>query len=64
MKRYIWNFLISLDQFFNTLLGGDPDETISSRAARAREHGSKVGRIACSILDWLDPDHCKKSEGA
>jgi len=29
--RYFKNLLIALDQGGNTLIGGDPDETISSR---------------------------------
>jgi hypothetical protein len=34
MKQYIWNILISIDQFFNTIFGGYPDETISSRMGK------------------------------
>lgn len=34
IKKYIHNLLISLDQFGNTLLFGDPDETISSRVGK------------------------------
>ena len=32
--KYVWNILIAIDQFFNALFGGDPDETISSRAGK------------------------------
>ena len=32
--RYFWNIFISIDQFINTLFGGDPDETISSRLGK------------------------------
>lgn len=42
IKRYFWNLLISIDQFFNTLLGGDPDETISSRIGKAKRNGNKL----------------------
>ena len=63
MKRYLINFLIGLDQWGNTLLGGAPDETISSRAGRLRGDDSKpvrqwMSRQLCRILDWLDPGHC------
>jgi hypothetical protein len=34
IKKYIWNILIAIDQFFNAVFGGDPDETISSRLAK------------------------------
>lgn len=33
--KYIWNLLIAIDQLFNTILGGDPDETMSSRMGKA-----------------------------
>jgi hypothetical protein len=41
MKRYLWNLLISLDQFANTVLGGSPDETISSRTGKAMQQGRR-----------------------
>ena len=59
-KKYFWNILISIDQFANTLLAGDPDETISSRAGK-RLHNRKWAHILCRILHILDPDHCEKS---
>jgi hypothetical protein len=34
MKKYIWNILVAIDQFINTVLGGDPDETMSSRMGK------------------------------
>lgn len=34
VKKYIWNLLISIDQLCNTILGGDPDETMSSRMGK------------------------------
>jgi len=59
--NYLWNILISIDQFFNTLFGGNPDETISSRAGKARRNGKKWGKVLCTVLDKIDPDHCNKS---
>lgn len=41
MKRYIWNLLISIDQLVNTITGGDPDETISSRCGKKARQGHK-----------------------
>ena len=59
--KYFWNILISIDQFFNTLFGGNPDETVSSRAGKARRNGKLWGKALCSILDKIDEDHCNKS---
>lgn len=35
MRRYIWNVVVAVDQLFNALTGGDPDETLSSRLGKA-----------------------------
>lgn len=61
VKRYAWNVLISLDQLLNTLLGGDPDETLSSRMGKRARKGDKLGRCFCAVLDVLDKNHCEKS---
>lgn len=61
MKQYLWNLLISLDQFGNTLAGGSPDETISSRAGKAMREGKVWGCILCRFLSWFEKDHCAKS---
>lgn len=34
IKKYFWNLWIAFDQFLNALMGGDPDETVSSRFGR------------------------------
>ena len=64
MKKYFINILISIDQFANTLLGGDPDETISSRLGKLkRRHGGVIPwyRFMSGLIDWLldkiDPHH-------
>jgi hypothetical protein len=61
MKKYVWNVLVSVDQFFNTLLGGDPDETISSRMGKRARKGDKLGKIVCKILNFFQEGHCQKS---
>lgn len=58
---YLKNIIIWLDQGLNTLLMGDPDETLSRRAGRARNAGRKWGCLLCKVLDWIDPRHCGKS---
>lgn len=36
VQRYLLNILIAVDQLASALLGGDPDETISSRLGKAQ----------------------------
>lgn len=60
-KRYFWNILISIDQLFNTLLGGDPDETLSSRMGKRGKDKCPVCFWICMVLHVLDRDHCEKS---
>lgn len=61
-RRYGWNLLIALDQLANTILGGDPDETLSSRLGKAvRANRCWLCRLICRLLNRLDPGHCAKS---
>lgn len=68
LKKYFWNILISIDQFVNTIFGGDPDETISSRMGKwARDGKNDRGlkkplyKIAHFIVELFEKDHFKKS---
>lgn len=68
MKQYICNLLISFDQFVNTLFGGDPDETISSRLGKWHRAGKDstgvrhiVYKIANPIVELFQKEHFKKS---
>jgi hypothetical protein len=64
LDRYIWNNLIAFDQVMNTIYGGDPDETISSRIGKVavtRPDSCKFCVFVCYLLDKIDPDHCTKS---
>jgi hypothetical protein len=56
--RYLLNLLILLDQAGNTLTGGSPNETISERAAKARNEGKEWGCVLCRVLNWINPGHC------
>jgi hypothetical protein len=58
-----WSIAIGYDQLANTATGGNVDETISSRANRARKEKRAWGCILCRLLDWIDKDHCTESEG-
>ncbi len=59
VKRYFWNILISIDQFVNTLIGGDPDESISSRCGKYKH--KKLCYLICQFLDKIEYKHCEKS---
>lgn len=65
-EGYVRKDLIGLDQFVNVLLDGDPDETISSRAARwaTEDDGIKkhIGEAVSRGLDLFQSDHGAKAE--
>jgi hypothetical protein len=52
---------VAIDQLANVLALGDPDETISSRAEKARRKGKRWGCVLCALLDRLDPGHCARA---
>ena len=68
MRAYLHNLLIAIDQLANTILGGYPDETISSRMGkRIEKNDCLLSRVICKMLDIFDKGHCKdaieKDEG-
>lgn len=56
-----WKLAVGYDQLANVAFGGDPDETISSRAGKAMKRGSRWACVLCRLLDRFDPDHCNRS---
>ena len=52
LVKYFWNLLIALDQFVNTIFGGDPDETISSRMGKWARNGENNRGIK-KPLYWI-----------
>lgn len=54
--------LIAIDQFFNTLIAGYADETLSSRAYRHKKDGSRAwpAWIIDHLFFWQE-QHCKAS---
>ena len=55
---YAHNTLVALDTFVNvSVLHGNPDETISSRAQRAATRGDWLGRLTIWWLDKIQPNH-------
>jgi hypothetical protein len=61
-EGYLHKDLVGLDQFANVVTGGNPDETISSRAARADEAGKTWGKALSRFLDFFQPDHGPKAQ--
>lgn len=61
-EGYVHRDLVAFDQGANVLLGGKPDETISSRAARADEKGKLWGRVLSRFLDFFQKDHGAKAQ--
>jgi len=58
--RYLLNLAISIDQLANTVLGGDPDETLSSRLGKARPRCRPCYWV-CRGLHLIDPGHCDRT---
>lgn len=59
--RYVFHIAVALDQVANAVLGGYPDETVSIRAAFARNKGQRWGCVLCKLLDFVHPHHCSRS---
>ena len=62
-EAYPERFLIALDMFMNVLTDGDPDETISSRSARAAQQGKTWGIEMSKFLDLFQKNHGSKAQG-
>ena len=53
IMMYILNILIAVDQLINAMLGGNPDETISSRVYYLEKNGKITGRIFRPVIDFI-----------
>jgi len=54
--------LIAIDQYFNALIGGMADETVSARAWRLRSNPYwNQARVAIDTVFFWQPNHCQKS---
>jgi hypothetical protein len=58
LRQYAHNGLLITDKLANTLLLGDPNETISRRFARGAVAGNRFCKLACRILGFFSKDHC------
>lgn len=59
MKKYVFNLLKALNQLVNTIIGGDPDETISSRCAKNQDKW--IWRMLGAVLEFIDPGHLSRN---
>ena len=61
IKKYTRNVWVGVDQFYNTMLLGDEDETISSRCGKLRNNGTP---LFANVIDWVvfiitkERNHC------
>lgn len=60
VRRYFINVAIAVDQLFNALLGGDLDETLSSRAAKLAKAGLRWPARLIDLL--LGRGHCEQAQ--
>lgn len=58
LKRWLLNWILWIDEGGNVLTGGAENETISERAAKARNAGKNWGCVLCKWLDDVQPGHC------
>ena len=59
MRRWLLDWFVALDTWLGAFFPRSlPGQTISSRAATARDHGHLWGCWLCKFLDWLEPNHC------
>lgn len=61
--RYLLRVLVAIDQLGTALLGGYPDETLSSYAWRLAKQGKPFGFMR-NVIDWVffwDDNHCYKA---
>lgn len=58
LGRYALNWLKWLDAGGNVATGGAWNESISERAAKARNAGRRWGCVLCALLDSAFPGHC------
>lgn len=56
-----WNIALMIDETGNVDANGRVNQTISARAALARNANRPWGCVLCKLLDWVDTNHCTKA---
>ncbi|MDR1275816.1 MAG: pseudouridine synthase [Candidatus Accumulibacter sp.] len=59
--KQLEKILIAIDQLFNAILGGWPDETLSSRAWRWHTRRARSWPMGLINALFIDPEHCLSS---
>lgn len=62
--QYLYNLALGISQLLSVILGGDPDESVSSRTGKAIKAGKWwFIKVQGPFIDWLtlEKDHCIKS---
>ena len=67
MSNPVWQLVLNVtllaDKAANTALLGSPNETLSTRTARANVAGKRWAVLACRVAGRINADHCAKSIG-
>lgn len=59
---WLTNLVLAWDEFLNAMLGGEAGQTLSYRAALARQDGAKWGCVLCGLLAVLiQRGHCDRT---
>ena len=62
MRSWLWTLDVALNQLWRHGPGETiPKETISTRLAKSRARGERIGIHGCKILDAADPGHCQRA---
>lgn len=61
-EGYVHRVAVAVDQGLDVACGGSPDETISSRFARAADRGSRIGILGCKFLNLFQKNHGAKAQ--
>lgn len=62
LRQYLQHVGVSLTQLLNAMLGGWPDESVSSRMWRKEMQGSERASLLRAAVDFLffwQHDHCR-----
>ena len=65
LLQYVYNLGSAFDRVINTVLGGDPRQTLSSRMGRDISLGRcRACGWICKVLDVIQIHHCAKAWAA
>lgn len=59
IKDWIIAVLLGLDIFLASILFGTHSQTISRQAGLAAREDRWWGQVTCSLLNFVDPNHCE-----